>query len=221
MENAGAVPGCPAQQEDVVMAGSTVTDGGQGQSEVSAPQTACAESVPQDSGGGTKAGSPSPVGRRKRAVAPTIPIPADDIPFGAVGGNVRAILQRTAPYTANVVFDQINRLKRLAYEAHLMGDAEACVLAARATGQLALKTLELTVGKQVNVSGTIRSQADIPNWDRIPLVVRQRYLETLETAMSLDGGDTIIEGEVVPLTDEAAYSQPATEEVDDVEDNPA
>lgn len=197
MENVAAGAGPRHATKDGELAGATATIPGECPPEPGAGL----ETVPDASGGGAAHGAAALMGSRPHPVGPSRP--ADDIPFGAVDGNVRALLQRTAPFTANVVFDQINRLKQLAYEAQCAGDAEACVLAARATGQLALKTLELTVGKQVNVTGTIRSQADIPNWDRLPLNVRQRYLETLETAQSLDGGETIVEGEVVPQTDEA------------------
>lgn len=74
-------------------------------------------------------------------------------------------------------------------------------------GRLALKTVELTVGKQLNIKATIQNQTGVPNWEQIPQEVRDRFIEALAHAPEVDVVD--VTPESVPQTDEgyAAYRE--------------
>ena len=143
-------------------------------------------------------------GRLAQAIAPVPSTPA--LPTPAVGGHIRTILSGAAPAQAANLFESINRLKQIAevtYDAHLYEEA---MTANNMVGRLALKTIEMTVGKQINVNATIQNQTSVPRWDKIPKEVQDKFLEALASVPET----TIIEGEIVPSTDEG-YQQYQTE----------
>ena len=74
-------------------------------------------------------------------------------------------------------------------------------------GKLALKTIELTVGKQVNISATIRNQSSLPDWDKIPKDAQDAFLSALSKA-DANVVDVTPEPEtpVVPQTDEDYFN---------------
>ena len=144
---------------------------------------------------------------------------APDLPLTQLGGNIRTILDTHAPHQAAVLFEQINRLRRYADATEQLQDYQDAITATGLAGRLALKTIELTIGKQVNINANIRNQSGVMDWDRIPKDVQEKFLEVLAHAdQSTVDVIPVPEGVTAPQTDEAAYTIP--EDPYEFEDTP-
>ena len=62
-------------------------------------------------------------------------------------------------------------------------------------GRLAIKTIEMTVGKQLNVHATVENQTGIRRWESYPEAVRQKFIEMKpeETLHVLPSDDVVNE----------------------------
>ena len=88
-------------------------------------------------------------------------------------------MDRVAPDAAAVIFEHVNRITRIARAFEAQGLGEEAVIAATQAAKLALKTVELTIGKQVNVHAVLKDQSTVPRWDLLPEDVRKGYEEIL------------------------------------------
>ena len=96
---------------------------------------------------------------------------------------------------------------RIARAAEYENNYEDATQAYQFAGKLALKVVEVTVGKQVNITASIRNQTDVP---RLTTDQQQKLLEGFERAgVNVDDYvEAIIVGEMAPQTSEAAYGVP-------------
>ena len=58
------------------------------------------------------------------------------------------------------------------------------IIAANFTGRLAIKTIEMTIGKSLNVHATVQNQTGVPKWESLPADVREKFLEALSKSPS-------------------------------------
>jgi hypothetical protein len=124
-----------------------------------------------------------------------------------LGSNIRQTLSRAAPECAAILFEHINRLTSIARATELDKLYEESMTASNLAGRLAIKTIEMTVGKQLNISATVTNQTSVPNWNKLPKDVQQRFIEALASIPEAEVVGTVIEGEVVPQTDEAYHEE--------------
>jgi hypothetical protein len=73
----------------------------------------------------------------------------------------------------------INRLHRGADKAHKEDNLLLEIIATKTALQFEYKFVELVAGRTLNVSATIRSQRDLPRWDRLSDDDRARLDEIL------------------------------------------
>ena len=168
-----------------------------------------------EAGGPTHAGGQPPalgqttggMGQGTAALEPTQQ--AQILPVTALGGNIKATLNRAAPECAAVLFEHINRLTNLARYAESNRLYAEAMEASNLAGRLAIKTIEMTVGKQLNIKAEITGQSSIPAWDKLPQAAKDYYKEMSRELAKLPDADTatIVEGTVVPHTDEATYTE--------------
>ena len=160
---------------------------------------------PADAGGQPPAVGPAARGLdpRTQTLEPTQQ--AAVLPVTALGGNIKATLNRAAPECAAVLFEHINRLTNLARYAEKSQLYAEAMEASNLAGRLAIKTIEMTVGKQLNVTATLTSQSTIPAWDKLPQAAKDYYKDMANSISQLPEPDTstVVEGTVVPQTDEA------------------
>ena len=132
--------------------------------------------------------SPSPAldspSRGLDQAVPTIPTlaQAPDIPLTGLASGIRSILKQSAPPAAGVLFECINRLQAIARTTQALNLYEDSIIASNLAGRLAVKTIEMTIGKDVRINATIHNQSHIPKWDSLPQQVRDRFLEAIRTA---------------------------------------
>jgi hypothetical protein len=173
----------PSQSVDAAQAA-----GGEKRGGLSATQDPAVETV-HPAGGDTRQIALAPVvGRSSGGLGeslPSVPTQAPDVPIDAVGGaNVRAILRRAAPHAAPVLFEAINRLNRLSRHTEAEQLYEESIIAANFTGRLAIKTIEMTIGKSLNVHATVQNQTGVPKWESLPPDVKEKFLEALSKSPS-------------------------------------
>lgn len=123
-------------------------------------------------------GASGGLGNASETLSPP-PERAPDIPLTGVGPGIRAILHKSAPPAAAVLFECINRLQALARDTQTLRLYEESIIASNLAGRLAVKTIELTIGKDVNIHATIHNQSHIPKWESLPQAVRDRFLEAI------------------------------------------
>ena len=123
---------------------------------------------------------PPVVGQPAGALEPRspsfVPSPlAPSLPVTALGSDVRAILQRAAPDCAALLFEHFNRLTNVARYAESNELYAEAVEASNVAGRLAVKIIEMTVGKQLNIKAEITGQSSIPKWDQLPKEAQDYY----------------------------------------------
>ena len=130
------------------------------------------------------------------------PHTASHLPVTQLGGNIKRILHHASPDCAAILFEHINRLTSIARQTELDKLYEESMAASNLAGRLAIKTIELTVGKQLNIQATVTSQSSIPKWDQLPADVQAKWKPLLNELANLPEADThpVIEGEVAPKT---------------------
>ena len=153
--------------------------------------------VLETSGAADAGGQPPAVGQPAGGLAPGTEEfhptqPAGVLPVTALGGNIRATLNRAAPECAAVLFEHINRLTNLARYAEARHLYAESMEASNLAGRLAIKTIELTVGKQLNIKAEITSQSSIPSWDKLPPEAKDYYKRMSEELAKLPEPDTTI-----------------------------
>ena len=140
---------------------------------------------PADAGG-----QPPAVGQAAGGLAPGTQAfqpteQAGVLPVTALGANIRATLSRAAPECAAVLFEHINRLSNLARYAESNQLYAEAMEASNLAGRLAIKTIELTVGKQLNIKAEITGQSSIPKWDKLPPEAKDYYRRMSEELAKL------------------------------------
>lgn len=162
-------------------------------------------------------GQPPALGQAARGLEPRTqaPLPqtasAPALPVTALGGNIKATLNRAAPECAAILFEHINRLSNLARYAEQHELLAESMMASNLAGRLAIKTIEMTVGKQLNVTATITGQSSIPKWDKLTKDQQAYYKRMSEELAQLPEPDitaTVVEGMVVAQTDEGYQEEP-------------
>lgn len=133
-----------------------------------------------------------------RAPQPTAPAP--DLPVTALGGDIKRTLSRAAPDCAAVLFEHINRLSNLARYTEQQGLVAESVMASNLAGRLAIKTIEMTVGKQLNVNATITNQTTIPDLRKLSPAAQQAILDAFAQVSDAEVIGPVVEGEVVAQT---------------------
>lgn len=116
---------------------------------------------------------------------------ADDLPVRGLRGTPPGVLKQAGNALLAVAFQAANAAKRGMEEAE--GDAAKAAFA-RIAGDLVLKMYEMGYGKQVKHTFDIKSQEDLPVWEKVPPEVRaalERYLTDGETTKEgeSDGND--------------------------------
>ena len=111
---------------------------------------------------------------RAPAFTPPEPLPAIDLgdraenlPVNLFKGITKDILKNYSNHAVGIMFEAINRLRRIAdrceqYQTE-RGDALAA-LCAKAYGQLADGIIERVYGKHLEVGFTLRDQSQVPDW---------------------------------------------------------
>ena len=105
---------------------------------------------------------------------------ADDIAVRGLRGTPQAVLKAAGNALLAVAFQTANTAKRGMEEAET--DAAKAAFA-RITGDLVLKMYEMGYGKQVKHTFDIKSQEDLPAWEKVPPEVRaalESYIQTGE-----------------------------------------
>lgn len=136
---------------------------------------------------------------------PNPPVPAAPLlPLTNLGTNARSVLATVAPQACAVVFSNVNALNRIGALAEKAQDYDRAAQAYQFAARIALKTVEITVGKQVNVTAQIRNQTDVP---RLTFEQQQALVDGFTKAgISVDEYvDAVIVGEQAPQTSEDAY----------------
>ena len=113
---------------------------------------------------------------------------ADDLAVRGLRGTPQHVLKAAGNALLAVAFQAANTAKRGMEEAET--DAAKAAFA-RITGDLVLKMYEMGYGKQVKHTFDIKSQEDLPVWEKVPPEIRaalEQYMQTGETSQE-DGGD--------------------------------
>ena len=109
---------------------------------------------------------------------------ADDLPIRGLRGAPQGVLKQAGNALLAVAFQAANTAKRGMEEAE--SDAAKAAFA-RITGDLVLKMYEMGYGKQVKHTFDIKSQEDLPAWEKVPPEVRaalETYMQTGESPSS-------------------------------------
>ena len=92
---------------------------------------------------------------------------------------VRTVLQTLgSDFLAGLCAD-INRFHAIADDAHTAENSGLEFLATRAAAQEQRKLVELAIGKTVHVNTTLKSQRDLPRWERLSPEDQQRLNEVM------------------------------------------
>ena len=105
---------------------------------------------------------------------------ADDLAVRGLRGTPQGVLKQAGNALLAVAFQAANTAKRGMEEA---GNDAAKAAFARITGDLVLKMYEMGYGKQVKHTFDIKSQEDLPAWEKVPPEVRaalESYIQTGE-----------------------------------------
>ncbi len=106
---------------------------------------------------------------RLRAIGQSGEVPrATPLYVGPVEGSVTDFLQTHVGSIATIVFDAINGLVRDCEEAKVVGNYPLSVMARAQYGKLALQAQKAILGNRVNLSVSLRSQEQVPDWKQIP-----------------------------------------------------
>ena len=114
---------------------------------------------------------------------------ADDLAVRGLRGTPQSVLKQAGNALLAVAFQAANTAKRGMEEAE--NDAAKAAFA-RITGDLVLKMYEMGYGKQVKHTFDIKSQEDLPAWEKVPPEVRaalENYLTTGDTPEGERGDD--------------------------------
>lgn len=132
------------------------------------PRAGCTHIVPLPATTGVGCVSPSV----SPALAPPLPATRQPVPL-------RTSLQNLGPdFLAGVCAD-VNCLHEIAAEAKADGNAALRFLATRAAMHEGHKLVELAHGRTLNINTTIKSQRDVPAWERLSPEDRARIDEVL------------------------------------------
>ncbi len=124
---------------------------------------------------------------RLRAVGQGGEVPrAAPLYVGPVQGSVTDFLQAHVGSIATIVFDAINGLVRDCEEAKVVGNGALSVMARAQYGKLALQAQKAILGNRVNLSVSLRSQEQVPDWGQIPEQKRLALEQALVKSGAID-----------------------------------
>lgn len=146
--------------------------------------------------------APSLGGGLEQSAHPTQAQGAPDLSVTVGSGRVQSLLAHHAPGAVAIVNGEINRLKRIADATERDALYDLATTASNFAGKLALKTVELVVGKQVKVDVTMTNQASVPKYDKLPEHIRAKYDEVHKALEMVDDG----EGTFVPQDSDNYYN---------------
>ena len=125
---------------------------------------------------------PAPVAPIPPGAAPALPdvIRPGLLPVGPFSGSARHALTASALHLVSLFNDQINELRAAAERAKLAGNDELVAKIGDIAGRLEMRALELTMGKKMNLTLTLKSQDDLGDYRMVPPAVRARMDEALD-----------------------------------------
>lgn len=131
-------------------------------------------------------GSSTPLPAVANPVAPDRRVIATEraatLPVGPFAGRPRAVLTEHTNELIALLYDAINQSRTNAEDARVHGDRLATQMATKDSGVLAIRAIDLDLGRKVHVMAEIRSQDDIPSWLDVPLEVREQFERVLAIA---------------------------------------
>ena len=103
---------------------------------------------------------------------------ADPLPVGPFTGLARDVLDSNANVTIGILFEGINRFRRIVDQAERSRNLPLETYANSKLCQHATKVIELTLGRSVNL--TVGGQSQLPKWDKLSPEFKQQFFDEMK-----------------------------------------
>lgn len=105
--------------------------------------------------------------------------------MGSFSTAARTTLSNHANPLLAILFDAINQARRVGDKALKAADYRAAASCQQVAGVLALRGVELSIGKRLKVDMRVSSQDDLPNWKALPAEARAKLEQVLDEVREL------------------------------------